>query len=86
MRYSTGEEMAVGDDVVADGMDGVIVCDFDNCRFARGYEKWDMPTVEMLGGGTLSSGVMVDTVKAGLVHYGSGTNGILLVRKDQRGE
>lgn len=86
MRYSTGEEMAVGDDVVADGMDGVIVCDFDNRRFANGYEKWDKPSIETSGGGTLSSGVMVDTVEAGLVHYGSGTDGIILVRKDQRGE
>jgi len=86
VRYSTGEEMAVGDNVVADGMDGVIVCDFDNRSFARGYEKWDMPTVEMLGGGTLSSGVMVDTVEAGLVHYGSGTDGLMFVRKDQHGE
>ena len=78
--------MAVGDDVVADGMDGVIVCDFDSRRFAKGYEPWDIPTVEMSGGGTLSSGVMVDTVEAGLVHYGGGTDDITLVRKDQRGE
>jgi hypothetical protein len=69
MNYSTGEQMKVGDQVVADGMTGVIVCDFDNREFLEGYSSWDMPDVEMLGGGTLSSGVMVETVEAGLIHY-----------------
>ena len=55
--------------------EGVVVCDFDSRKFAEGYEGWNMPTVELLGGGTLSSGIMIDTVEAGLVHYveGSGT-------------
>lgn len=79
MRYSTGEEMAVGHDVLVDGMSGVIVCDFDKRMFADGYESWDTPTVEMPGGGTLSSGVMVTTKKAGLVHYESGSEDIVLV-------
>ena len=80
MRYATGAEMAVGDEVLADGMSGVIVCDFDNRRFAKGYEDWDVPTVEMLGGGTLSSGVMVETKEAGLIHYESGMSGIVSIR------
>lgn len=80
MRYATGEEMAVGDEVLADGMSGVIVCDFDNRLFAEGFERCDMPTVEMLGGGTLSSGVLVETKEAGLIHYESGTTGVGLVR------
>jgi hypothetical protein len=80
MRYATGEEMALGDEVLAGGMNGVIVCDFDNHLFAEGFEGWDMPTVEMLGGGTLSSGVLVETKEAGLIHYESGTTGISLVR------
>ena len=69
MNYSTGEQMKVGDQVVADGMTGVIVCDFDNREFLEGYSGWDMPDVEMIGGGTLSSGVMIETVEAGLIHY-----------------
>jgi hypothetical protein len=73
MRYPTGREMKVGDEVVADGMRGVIVCDFDSREFAKGYEAWDVPpTLEMLGGGTLSSGIMIETAEAGLVHYESG--------------
>jgi hypothetical protein len=69
MNYSTGERIKVGDRVIADGMTGVVVCDFDNREFLEGYSNWDMPSVEMLGGGTLSSGVMIETVEAGLVHY-----------------
>ena len=69
MHYPTGEKMRVGDRVVADGMTGVIVCDFDHRECLEGYSGWDMPDVEMLGGGTLSSGVMIETVEAGLVHY-----------------
>jgi hypothetical protein len=80
MRYTTGQEMAVGDEVLADGMSGVIVCDFDNHVFAEGFEGWDMPTIELPGGGTLSSGVLVETKEAGLVHYESGTSGVSLVR------
>lgn len=69
MNYLTGQQVKIGDHVLADGMTGVVVCDFDNREFLEGYEGWDMPTVEMLGGGTLSSGVMIDTKEAGLVHF-----------------
>lgn len=79
MRYSTGEEMAVGDEVVADGMCGIIVCNFDNRLFAEGYADWDMPTVKTVGG-TRSSGVMIDTKEAGLIHYRDGTGEIKLLR------
>lgn len=54
---------------MVDGMTGVVVCDFDNREFLEGYADWDMPDVEMLGGGKLSSGVMVRTVVAGMIHY-----------------
>ena len=69
MNYSTGKQMWIGDKVVADGMSGIIVCDFDNREFLEGYSDLDMPGVEMVGGGALSSGVMIKTVEAGLVYY-----------------
>lgn len=77
MNYSNGQQIKVGDQVVADGMAGRVVCDFDNREFLDGYEGWDMPTVEMLGGGTLSSGVMIETEEAGLVHYAEEHEGII---------
>jgi hypothetical protein len=69
VRYSTGEPIKVGDSVIADGMTGVVVCDFDKREFLEGFSGWDMRGVEMLGGGTLSSGIMVETADAGMVHY-----------------
>ena len=50
-------------------MAGVVVCDFDNREFLEGYSSWDVPDVEMIGGGTLSRGVMINTTEAGLIHY-----------------
>lgn len=69
MDYANGKPIKVGDEVLADGMSGVVVCDFDNRAFLKGYEGWDMPGVEMLGGGSLSTGVMINTLEAGLIHY-----------------
>ena len=72
--------MKVGDEVIADGMAGVVVCDFDNRIFMDGYSDWDMSTIELVGGGTLSSGVMIKTAEAGLIHYDEGGGWIELVR------
>jgi hypothetical protein len=78
--------MKVGDEVVADGMSGVIVCDYDSHEFAEGYETWDVPpTLEMLGGGYyLSSGVMIKTAEAGLIHYVDGSGVIAHVSSQSR--
>lgn len=45
--------MKVGDQVIADGMTGVILCDFDNREFAEGYEGWDMPRLKCSAEGSL---------------------------------
>jgi hypothetical protein len=82
VKYASGQTMRVGDAVIADGMTGEIVCDFEHREFAEGYEGWDMPEVEMLDGGKLDSGVMIETVEAGLIHYPSGTGDITLVLRD----
>lgn len=74
MRDETGKPIDVGNSVSADGMRGIVVCDFDNRRFAVGYEQWDMPTTAMANGSTkLSSGIMIDTKEAGLVWYREAT-------------
>jgi hypothetical protein len=77
MNYSNGQRIKIGDQVVADGMQGVVVCDFDNREFLEGYEGWDVPAVELLAGGKLDSGVMIDTQEAGLVHYPDEDEGII---------
>ena len=73
MQYATGRTMKVGDEVIADGMRGKIVCDFDSREFAEGYENWDSPTTETIGGGTLSAGIIIETAEAGMVHYVQGS-------------
>jgi hypothetical protein len=77
MNYSIGQKIKVGDQVIANGMAGHVVCDFDNREFLDGYEDWDTPTLEMLGGEALSCGVMIETEEAGLVHYAEEHEGII---------
>ncbi len=79
MDYSTGQRIEVGDRVVADGMAGLVVADFETREFLEGYERWDMPTAEMIGGGTLSCGVMIKTEECGLIHYAEEDEGIVRV-------
>ncbi|WP_156840365.1 hypothetical protein [Novosphingobium aquimarinum] len=79
MNYATGRAIKIGDRVLADGMAGVVVCDFDHREFLDGHAGWDMPEAEMIGGGKLNSGVMIDTVEAGLVHYPEMTEGIVFI-------
>ena len=79
MRYSSGQPIMIGDRVTVDGMTGIVVCDFDNRAFLAGYAGWDMPDEETIGGGTLSSGIMVKTTEAGLIHYEQGSGNILFV-------
>ena len=86
MNYSMGHRVKIGDYVTADGMTGLVVCDFDNREFLEGYEGWDMPTVEMLGGGTLSSGVMIETKEAGLIHYPQEHEGMFRHRRHAEGQ
>ena len=71
MLYASGLSMSVGDIVVADGMEGIVVCDFDRRRFAVGYEDWEPPSDECLDDNTPSTGVMIRTAEAGLIHYTS---------------
>lgn len=81
MRYETGQAIEVGDAVIADGMAGIVVCDFDTRTFLEGYGDWDAPDVAMLGGGFLSSGVMIKTTQAGLIHYEHGLGRIEFLRR-----
>jgi hypothetical protein len=64
----SGEEVRVGDRVLVEGnVPGTVVCDFDNWKSLDGYEHW-LTTEELVGGGTLKSGIMVETTELGFVH------------------
>jgi hypothetical protein len=62
MRYSDGQEAKVGDKVQCwDGCIGVVVASMDTDEYSAEHprEAW----------GHLAKGVMIDTDKAGLIHY-----------------
>lgn len=70
MRYkSDGSEINAGDYVIVEGdVRGRVVCDFDRWLCLEGYEGW-LTKEELVGGGVLSTGVMVETRDLGMVHY-----------------
>lgn len=70
MKYvNNGPGIAVGDSVLVEGdIRGVVICDFDNWQCLTGYEGW-LTKEEMVGGGFLSSGVLIETAEIGIVHY-----------------
>lgn len=79
MQYANGRLMKVGDEVIVDGMTGVIVCDFYNQEFVSGYEHLNPSPVDTTGSDIPSTGVMVKTIEAGLIHYGEETWDMALI-------
>jgi hypothetical protein len=79
MNYINGQAIKVGDHVlVENGIPGVVVCDFDNQESLEEYADWS-PSVELHGGGTLASGVLIKTEELGLLHYPEEDEDILWV-------
>lgn len=72
MRYSSdGSEINVGDRVlIEDKVPGLVVCDFDRWLCLSGYDKW-LTREPLADGGTLSTGVMIETQDMGMVHFPS---------------
>lgn len=77
MNYSTGQQIKVGDVVIADGMTGLVVCDFDNQEFLDGYADW---AGVIHDSETPYSGVLITTDEAGRIQYGLEDEGIVFVR------
>lgn len=65
---SNGRRIRIGDFVLLEGDKGIVVCDYDQWECLSGYEGW-LTKEELVGGGFLSSGVMIETAGAGMVHY-----------------
>lgn len=60
MKYLDGNEIHVGDKVIADDSEGVVVCVIDTKQFSNSYpEGWI----------SAEKGVFIETTKWGLVHY-----------------
>lgn len=82
MRYkANGKAIEIGDHVLVEGnVQGIVVCDFDGQQCLEGYGDW-LTKEELIGGGTLSSGVMIKTNELGFLHYPEEDDSIYLVVK-----
>lgn len=81
MRYKqNGEVIKIGDQVIVEGnVKGVVVCDFDQKKCLAGYEDW-LTNDELIGGGKLSSGVMIKSDELGFLHYPEDDDDIFLAK------
>lgn len=81
MHYKqTGVAIKLGDQVLVEGnVKGIVVCDFEQQKCLEGYEDW-LTKEELVGGGTLSSGVMIKTNELGFLHYPEEDDDIYLTK------
>ncbi len=69
MNYLSGEEICVGDKVIADKSDGVVVAVIDTKQFTEEYSE---------GWSYLEKGCLVETTAMGLVHYPEADRDLIL--------
>ncbi|MBI3563205.1 MAG: hypothetical protein HY080_15985 [Gammaproteobacteria bacterium] len=82
MRYKNdGTEITLGDSVLVEGnVHGIVVCNVDTWQCLEGYESW-LTREELVGGGKLSSGVMIKTDELGFLYYAENDEDILKFEK-----
>ena len=70
MKYvGIDRKICIGDLVLVEsGVIGTVVCDFERWICLEGYESW-LTKEKMAGGDYLSSGILVETVEIGMIHY-----------------
>lgn len=74
MKYSDGQQIWVGDKVtVWEGCVGTIVCSLDDNEYSQDFSKADWEY--------LKTGVLVDTDKAGLIHYPTDDHSLQLLQR-----
>ena len=82
MKYCNGEEIKSGDIVIIKGIgEGRIVCDYDKRECLKGYESWLIDD-ELVAGGFLSDGVMIETKSLGFLHYPRQDEDISLISRN----
>jgi hypothetical protein len=73
MEYLDGQEVLVGDKLIADRSDGVVVYVIDTKQSSKEHPAgtWDY----------LEKGMMVETVEMGLVHYPETDEDVILIER-----
>jgi hypothetical protein len=75
MKYVDGNEVYLGDKVIADDSDGVVVVVLDTKQFSDDYrEGWDNE----------EKGAFVETKKWGLIHYPEFDEDVTLVQRAEK--
>lgn len=72
MKYWKGEEVYIGDEVIADKSKGIVVCVIDTNQFSEDYSE---------GWAYLGKGILIETKALGLVHYPETDGDIVLVKR-----
>lgn len=72
MNYLSGEEILIGDEVIADKSGGVVVCVIDTQQFSENYSG---------GWNYLRKGCLVETKAMGLVHYPESDEDLILRKR-----
>lgn len=84
MKYCGGNRnVRAGDSVlVENGVDGVVVCDFEGRGYELGYEDWATGS-SAVASGIPEKGIIVSTIKSGLIYYESEDESIVFVKSKQ---
>jgi len=72
MKYLDGNEVFIGDKVIADDSEGVVVCVIDTRQFPDNHPE---------GWAHLEKGVLIETKKWGLIHYPEIDEDVALVER-----
>ena len=74
MKYPDGKEVVIGDKVkLWEGCVGTVVASIDNGEYSNNYpkEEWEY----------LKAGVLIDSDKAGLIHYLEPEKSLVLIER-----
>lgn len=84
VKYRDGDRnIRVGDSVlVENGVEGLIVCDFEGKEYGPGYEDWSAGFCAAASG-IPGKGIMVSTAEYGLIYYESEDDSIVFVKSKQ---
>lgn len=84
VKYRDGDRnIRVGDSVlVENGVEGLVVCDFEDKEYEPGYEDWSAGFCAAASGIPVK-GIMVSTAEYGLIYYESEDDSIVFVKSKQ---
>ncbi len=76
MKYLCGDEIFIGDEVIADRSEGIVVCVIDTKQFSEDYpeEGWSY----------LEKGCLIETKEMGLLHYPEADEDLIFKKRENK--